>query len=104
MGTDVGINVDVKVNAGKNIGRPSYNEIMHTKDIRRLREGIDPLERWFTDNELSNILKISGGRINQAVIKCTFGIEQRAKKMGMSNAVIEIRNFRRRFEAGLIKI
>ena len=83
----------------------SYAEIIHTRDVRRLREFIDPTKKWFPDDEqLSKILRTVSGRLNQAVIKCTFGIEQQAKARKNSEAVIEIRNFRRRFEAGLITV
>ena len=81
-----------------------YKEHISVHDIKRLREGIDPLERWFTDEELRNILAICSGMVDRAVVKCLLGIEKKAKERKNSDAVVESRNILRRFEAGLFKV
>lgn len=81
-----------------------YKEHISVHDIKRLREGIDPQKRWFTDEELKGILAVCSGMVDRAVVKCLLGIEKKAKDKGMADAVVESRNLLRRFEAGLLPI
>jgi hypothetical protein len=80
----------------------SYTEIIANVD--RLRNGIDPLKKWFTDEELSHIIRVSGGMFERAVTRCFLGIQQKAKSRGLSDEVIAARNNLHRFEVGFLRL
>lgn len=83
-----------------------YTEILNPKDVSRLRVGVDPDSVWFTDDELSHIIRVSNGILDKAVVRCFLGIQQKARAKQPADTVgaITARNNLNRFEAGFLDI
>jgi hypothetical protein len=74
------------------------------QDIPRLREKIDPDNKWYTDDELKKILALSAFQLNMTVSRCFLGIQQRARVQSDGQSIVWARNQLNRFEAGVLVI
>jgi hypothetical protein len=86
-----------------------YTETLNPQsknDISRLRNGVDPKSVWFTDEELTHIIRVSGCILDKAVVRCFLGIQQKCRQKNPRDKdnLLKAKTQLNYFESGFLKV